>query len=173
MGLGLGALRTWPARRWLVAAGAAALTVLVIGLPTDVVPNPVFGRSVGVTGWSWPVLAVTAVLGGLLAASYVRTGRPVDRTARVGGLGGLLAYLAVGCPVCNKVVLLALGSVGAMQWFAPVQPYLAVAGVALLAVALVVRLRGEVACPVPGRSAAVVEEGQHGVSLGSRPPLGG
>jgi hypothetical protein len=142
------ALRAWPARRWLVTAVAALVTFLVIGLPTDVVPNPVFGRSIEVTPWSMPVLAVTAVLAGLLAATYVRTGTPADRSAKVGGVGGFLAYLAVGCPVCNKIVLLALGTTGAMQWFAPIQPYLAVAGVALLVWALQVRLRGEVACAV-------------------------
>lgn len=140
------ALRAWPARRWLVAAVAAVVTALAIGLPTDVVPNPVFGRSIEVTAWSYPALLVTALLGGLLAATYVSTGAPADTTAKVGGVGGLMAYLAVGCPVCNKLVLLALGTSGAVQWFAPVQPYLAAAGVVLLAWAVIVRLRGEVAC---------------------------
>ena len=151
----ISALRSWPVRRWWVAAVATAATLLVIGLPTDVVPNPVFGRSIEVTWWSYPALVVAAVLGGLLAATYVRTGNPaaesVDSPGKLGGVGGFLAYLAVGCPVCNKLVLLALGTTGAMQWFAPVQPFLAVVGVALLLWALRVRLRGEVACPVEAR----------------------
>jgi hypothetical protein len=149
------ALRAWPARRWWVAAVATTATVLLIGLPTDVVPNPVFGRSIEVTWWSYPALLVAALLGGLLAATYIRTGRPadaeVDRPGKLGAAGGFVAYLAVGCPVCNKLVLLALGTTGAMQWFAPVQPLLAVAGVVLLGWALRVRLRGEVACPVDVR----------------------
>ena len=151
------ALRGWPARRWAVAGLAALATLLVIGLPTDVVPNPVFGRSIDVTWWSYPALVVSALLGGLLVATYIRTGdpgtgdgtQPMDRPGRLGSVGGFLAYLAVGCPVCNKLVLLALGTTGALQWFAPVQPLLAVVGTALLAWALHVRLRGEVACPVP------------------------
>jgi hypothetical protein len=126
--------------------------MLVIGLPTDVLENPVFGRPVEVTWWSYPVLVVAAVLGGLLAATYIRTGTPADQSATVGGVGGFLAYLAVGCPVCNKLVLLALGTTGAMQWFAPVQPILAVVGVGLLGWALLVRLRGEVSCPVDVRA---------------------
>ena len=146
------ALRAWPARRWWVAVVATAVTALVIGVPTDVVPNPVFGRSIEVTAWSYPALLLAALLGGLLAATYVRTGSPadaeVDRPGKLGAAGGFVAYLAVGCPVCNKLVLLALGTTGAMQWFAPVQPLLAVVGVVLLAWALLVRLRGEVSCPV-------------------------
>lgn len=62
--------------------------------------------------------------------------------------GGFLAYLAVGCPVCNKLVLLALGASGAVTWFAPFQGLLALASLVMLSWALVTRLRGEVACPV-------------------------
>lgn len=146
------ALRRWDVRRWWVAALAALATALVIGLPTDVVPNPVFGRPVEVTWWSGPVLAVTAVLGGLLAATYVRSDRSVeelDRPARVGSIGGLLGFFAVGCPVCNKLVVIALGTTGALELFAPVQPLLAVASIAVLAVALRARLRSTRTCSLP------------------------
>lgn len=144
-------LAQWPARRWLTAAGAAVLVALVVGLPTDVIPNPVFGRPVPVTWWSYPVLAITAVLGGLLAATYVRDERltPADeRIARRGGLAGLMSFFAVGCPVCNKLVVIALGTVGARRWFEPFQPYLAAASIVLMVLALRARLRNTVACPV-------------------------
>ena len=143
-------IRTWPLRRWVVAAVGAALTVLVVGIPTVLIPNPWFGRTVPPTWWALPVLLVTAALSGLVTATYI--GAPatrfVDAPSRSGLVGGFLAYLAVGCPVCNKVALLALGSAGAIQWFAPVQPMLAVAGVVLLGYALRRRLAGERSCPV-------------------------
>ena len=63
--------------------------------------------------------------------------------------GTLLSFFAVGCPVCNKLVLLALGTSGAMSFFAPLQPILAVASIGLMAYAVRTRLRGEVACAVP------------------------
>lgn len=144
-------IESWPARRWAVAALAAVATVLLVGVPTVLIPNPWFGRTVPPTWWSLPVLLVTAALSGLVTATYVSapatpsTGVP----SRSGLLGGFLTYLAVGCPVCNKVALLALGSAGAIQWFAPVQPVLAVAGVVLLGYALRRRLAGERSCPVP------------------------
>lgn len=143
-------LRAWPARRWTTAAVAAVVVALLVGLPTDVIPNPVFGRPVAVTWWSYPVLAVTAVLGGLLAATYVRVGdeQDLDRPARTGGIGGLLSFFAVGCPVCNKVVVLALGTVGARRWFEPVQPLLAGVSIVVMVVALRARIRGARACPV-------------------------
>ena len=123
----------WNRRRMLAALAGALATALFIGLPTDVVPNPVFGRAVPVTWWSYPVLAVVAVLSGLLLATYVRADGAAgpaapagtDRAQRRGAVSGLLSLFAVGCPVCNKVVLLALGASGAMTWFAPFQPVLA------------------------------------------------
>lgn len=146
-------LRGWPTRRWGTAAVGAVAVALVVGLPTDVIPNPVFGRPVPVTWWSYPVLVVTAVLGGLLVATYVRDDGPIDtdRPARTGGVGGLLSFFAVGCPVCNKVVVIALGTVGARRWFEPIQPYLAAVSVVLLVVALRARLRGALSCPVVPR----------------------
>jgi H+/Cl- antiporter ClcA len=145
-------LRTWTSRQWLTACVAGLVVTLAVGLPTDVIPNPVFGRPVPVTWWSYPVLALTGVLGGLLAATYVRSGdardSELDRPGRAGGIGGVLSFFAVGCPVCNKLVVVALGTTGARQWFEPVQPWLAVASVVLLAWALRARLRSATACPV-------------------------
>jgi hypothetical protein len=146
------ALRTWSVRRWASAVVAALATALLVGLPTDVIPNPVFGRPVDVTWWSYPVLVLTSVLGGLLVATYVRepggptTDEELDRPGRTGGVGGLLSFFAVGCPTCNKLVVVALGTTGALDWFAPAQPLLAVASIVLLAWALRARLRGQVAC---------------------------
>jgi hypothetical protein len=48
----------------------------------------------------------------------------------------LLSVLAIGCPVCNKLVVLALGVGGALTYFAPVQPILGFLSVGLLAYAL-------------------------------------
>ena len=133
----------------------AIVSALAIGLPTDVIPNPVFGRQgTPVEPWAVPVLAITSVLSGLLFATYLRSGEPVDgddtegldRPSRFGSLGGLLSFFAIGCPICNKLVVIALGTSGALTWFAPIQPYLGVVALALLAWALRVRLRGEVAC---------------------------
>jgi hypothetical protein len=154
----MAAFLTWSVRRWLAALAVAAGTYVFFGLTTAVLANPVFGRSIAPTPWSPNVLLATAILTGLLTATYVRNDGPApirleaadvnpgERTARAGMVGSLLAYLAIGCPVCNKLALVLLGTTGAVNMFAPIQPYLGAIGIALLAVALVVRLRGEVSC---------------------------
>lgn len=145
-------MRTWSARRWRVAAAATAGTALALGLPTVLIPNPVFGREIPTVWWNYPAWLITSVLAGLLLATYVAdptVDERIDPAGRRGGLGGLLGFLAVGCPVCNKLVLLAVGSSGAMSYFAPLQPLLAVAGIVLLVIALRQRLRGQRSCRLP------------------------
>ena len=154
----LAAFLTWSVRRWVVAVAVAAGTYLFFGLSTAVLANPVFGREIPPTPWSPNVLIVTAVLSGLLTATYVRNdgpapirldtveAQPGTRTAKAGAFGSLLAYLAIGCPVCNKIALLLLGTTGALNLYAPIQPYLGAIGIALLTIALAIRLRGEVSC---------------------------
>lgn len=132
--------------------GAGVLVALAMGIPTDLINTPLFTRDVPPTWWSYPVWIVTSILSGLLIATYLPWARPTrDRAAvpRVGGLGGLIGFFAVGCPVCNKVVLLLLGASGAMTYFEPVQPFLALASLVLLVVALVLRFRPGRSCPVP------------------------
>lgn len=144
------AFLTWPFKRWLVAIFTALVTILVIGIPTAVLPTPFFGRAVAVTSWSIPVLFITSILTGLLIATYIKTDDKVqeERSLKVGGLGGFFSFIAVGCPVCNKIALLALGSTGAVRFFAPVQPYIAFAGIALLFYAVRKRVLSESMCSV-------------------------
>lgn len=150
IGADLAMLRSWPLRRWLVAAASSAAFVLLVAVPTDLVDTPVFNRAVPPTWWAWPALLLTSTLGGMLLASYVRAPSDPTRSAgRRGYAGGMLTYFAVGCPVCNKLALLALGSAGALTWFQPIQPLLQGAGTVLVAFGLWQRLRGERECPLP------------------------
>lgn len=142
------ALVAWPAKRWLVAVSTALLTGLIISLPTAVLKNPIFGRQIAATDWSTTVIFVTAVFTGLLVATYVKIDADLaeERSLKIGGAGAFLSFLAVGCPVCNKLALIALGYSGAIKYFAPVQPFLALIGVALLLYALRKRLNNESSC---------------------------
>jgi hypothetical protein len=137
-----------------VAVSVAVLTYFVIALPTAVVDNPVFGREIGVTSWSVTVIVISSILTGLLTATYVKNDFSDEnpRQLKIGGAGALLSYFAVGCPVCNKLALVALGYSGAIQYFAPIQPYLALAGIALLMYSLRMRLNNEYSCSLPFQS---------------------
>ena len=138
-------LHGWSARQWGAGVAGAALAAVLIGIPTGIIHTPFYHRMTLVTWWSYPAWALTAVLEGVLAATYVRAGRASTGQATA---GGVLSFLAVGCPVCNKLVVLAVGASGALSYWAPIQPFLALASAGLLAFAVYQRLRGLKRCPV-------------------------
>lgn len=148
----------------LATVGFSVLFLILIGLPTVLIPNPVFGREIAVLAWNYPVWIGSSILAGMLAATYVRPHSGAraasantsegERQGKFGIAGAILAWFAVGCPVCNKLALLALGYSGALTWFAPFQPILAAAALLLTGGALILRLRGQVQCPTNPTSAA-------------------
>ena len=120
--------------------GAAVGTTLLIGIPTVLIPNPWFDRMDPVRPQDYVFLGVTVVLTAILAASYaLPTACPLQEGKLAAG--GFLSFIAVGCPVCNKIVVLALGASGAMSYFAPVQPLIAFVSMALLGYAIWLRYR--------------------------------
>lgn len=144
----------WSPRRWYAALSSGLAVGFLIALPTAVIPNPIFGRAIETTWWSYPTVIFSAILGGLLIATYVRESikddeievKGTDTSLRIGTLGGFISFFAVGCPVCNKLVLLAIGSSGAISWFAPIQPFLAVISLLFMLWALNVRLINQNSC---------------------------
>lgn len=142
-------LRDLPVARIGLGVLAAVGFVLVTAVVTAMIDTPWFSRDVPTTSWAWPSLVIAAVLAGALVAVSVPGQVANERSARRGIWGGFGMFLAVGCPVCNKIVLLALGSAGAMTWFAPIQPWLGVVSIAVLAWALWRRLSTPAACPLP------------------------
>lgn len=153
-GEALWSVARWPPRRWFAAGLTGAGTALLVGVPTAVLPNAFFTRMTPVLWWNYPVWVVTALLVGLTVATYVRAAPGVDsRPGRVTG-GGLLSAFAVGCPVCNKLVVAALGTSGALTIWAPLQPLIAVAALVLLGYTFLRRLRGELVCLIPSWAVA-------------------
>ena len=133
------------------AAGYGALagifTFLVIGIPTDLIPNPVFGRSVPARPIDYWLLAATVILSMLLGAAYALPASCPWQEGKVTA-GGVLSFLAVGCPACNKIVVLLVGAGGALRYFQPIQPILGIVSLALLTLALITRLRTVLPAPV-------------------------
>lgn len=165
-------LRQWGRRQYQVALLAAVVVGLLIGIATVLIPNPWFARDIAPVWWNYPVWIMTAAITGMLFATYVKldpskvepvevpakqqsstqteeTSEQKDSYGKMGMVGGVLSWFAVGCPVCNKLALLAFGYSGAITYFTPIQPFLAIAALLLTTGALVWRLKGQVVCSVP------------------------
>lgn len=137
-----GSIRPYLPRAVAYAVGAAAFTTLAIGIPTDVIPNEFFTRMTPVRAQDFAFLIVTALLAAILAASYAL---PQSNTCSIEQgkttLGGFLSFLAIGCPTCNKLIVLLLGTSGALTIFEPLQPILAALSFLLLGLAIWLRWR--------------------------------
>lgn len=128
------------AKALLYGSLAGVFVTLVIGIPTLIIPNRWFSRMVPVRPRDYVFLALTVLLTALIAATYALPAACPLQEGKLAG-GGLLSFLAVGCPVCNKIVVLAVGMSGATSYFEPLQPIIALAGLALLGYGLLIRLR--------------------------------
>jgi hypothetical protein len=142
------ALGLFGARGWFVAAAAGFATLLVVGLVPAIIDNPLFIRMTPVRAQDYAIWLTSGVLVGLVTGTFIGPA-PASHEAKAIS-GGLLSFLAVGCPICNKLVVLLLGMSGALTVFAPAQLYLGALSVALLAWTFRLRVRAVVrACAVP------------------------
>jgi len=146
-----------PDRAFLAQAAVWTLASLVAyGVVAAIIPNPVFGRQIPPEPFAIAIWLVSAPLLGIIGATYTAPMpaavlQPVTlagpdtqrerRTSTLGTLGSLGAFLAIGCPICNKLVLLLLGTSGAIAYYAPLQPVLGMVSLVLLAITAGWRLR--------------------------------
>jgi hypothetical protein len=133
---------------WAVAWTALAL--VAFGLVSAIIPNPVFGRQIPPEPFAIWVWLASAPLMGIVGATYTAPARPTTAVATplrsqgaattgaerggttLGTIGSFGAFLAIGCPVCNKIALVLLGASGAMTVYAPLQPVIGGASLLLL-----------------------------------------
>jgi hypothetical protein len=135
--------------RWSVLWATIAL--VGYGVVTAIIPNPIFGRGIAPEPFAVAVWLVSATLIGMVMATYFAPvppsySGPVELKPRtevtvLGTIGGTAAFLAIGCPTCNKIALLLLGASGATSTFAPLQPAIGALSLVLLAGTLAWRLR--------------------------------
>lgn len=146
------------------AAVATVGSLLAFGLVSAIIPNPVFGREIPPEPFAIAVWLISAPLMGVILATYLvrppalpvalgsgpAVGSPAsmpqpdaaeERRSLLGYAGGFAAFLAIGCPVCNKIALVALGTSGALTVWAPLQPIVGAASLVLLAGTVAWRLR--------------------------------
>ena len=162
--------RAWrglPAATYIRAVPIAIGAALLIGLPSDLIPNPVFGRPVAIRPIDYGIWVVTSLLIGLTlairpavpASAVVDLADPPEDDLELDDgvdtravWGGFVSFLAVGCPVCNQAVVALVGTSGALSWWAPVQPLVGALAVVLLLIALRKRLLTHdlLTCALPG-----------------------
>jgi hypothetical protein len=146
-------------RRFAVWAAVWTVAGLIgFGLVSAIIPNPIFGRQIPPEPFAIGVWLVSAPLMGLIAATYMVppaatmagaapltvASMPLSnepRSTAIGTIASLGAFLAIGCPVCNKVALVLLGTSGALTMYAPLQPIIGAVSLVLLSATVGWRMR--------------------------------
>ncbi len=117
--------------RILKGLAAALGSFIALGSVAALWDNPLFVRMTPAGDLEVVLLGLLSVLLG----TYVAIRRPFC-SAKTAGAGGVLGFIGVACPVCNKVLLLLFGGELLLTYFEPVRVYVAAAGVLVVAAAL-------------------------------------
>jgi hypothetical protein len=116
------------------AATAAAMFVL-LGTVAALWSNPFFTRMTPAGALEVALL----LLQSLLAGVFVGLPRsPCGK--RTAGAGAIIGFLGIACPVCNKLLVLLIGSALLLEYFEPIRLYVALGGALLLAAAVWLKL---------------------------------
>ena len=140
-------LRFYGPKGWIVAGGGAIGASLALGVLSAIIDNPFFIRMIPVRAEDYVIWIVTSMLLGLVLGTFAISSVKGNGGKALGS--GILTYLAVGCPICNKLVILFLGISGALAYFEPVQLYMGIGSVILLGWTLLLRARSVTGvCPM-------------------------
>lgn len=124
-------MRADRSRKILKGIAVAVASFAGLGTVSALWDNPFFIRMTPAGGWEVTLLSALS----LLLGTYVAIRRPFCSVKAAGG-GGVLGFLGVACPVCNKVLLLLFGGELLLAYFEPVRIYVAAIGVVIVLAAL-------------------------------------
>ncbi len=113
----------------------AAVLFALMGTLTALWSNPFFVRMTPVYQWDYLILSGEAILLGL----YLGIKAPSCGIKRA-SIGGIAGFLGFGCSLCNKLLVLALGSSFLLNYFEPIRLYIGLAGLVILSLALMAKL---------------------------------
>lgn len=128
-------LLRWPLRRWLLAAPAFLVLVLLF--------SPLTAGGTGQPGWAWPAAVLLALPGSLILASYL----PAPGTGR---------WLDLGCAPCAVVAAGAVVMAVLLRAGAPADPGRTALCALMLGIGLHQRLIDPARCPTTTPRAGAV-----------------
>lgn len=112
-----------------IAQGLLVATVsfLLLGSVAALWDNPRFVRMTSAGAWEITALLSMSVLSGVFIAI-----RRQACSMRPTGAGGIIGFVGIACPTCNKVLMLLFGGELLMAYLEPIRPHLATLGVLIL-----------------------------------------
>lgn len=121
--------RLWRAMHGRTAQGflVATISFLLLGSVAALWDNPWFVRMTPAGAWEVTALLSMSMLSGIFIAI-----RRQACSLRPTGAGGIIGFVGIACPTCNKVLMLLFGGEFLMAYLEPLRPHLATLGVLIL-----------------------------------------
>jgi len=113
----------------------------VLGSVSALIPNPFFVRMVESTSLDWIFLISSSVLLGIYTGIHYYKKTVVNACTTTSYAGGIGSFLAFGCPICNKLLIILFGTTALMTYFDPYRSILGFGSIVILLVAIFWRIR--------------------------------
>lgn len=109
---------------------------VVTGTMAALWQNPFFMRMTPQVGFERSLLVIDSLFAGFFFG--IRTSACLRKASTT---GGILGFLGVACPICNKLLVLLFGTGLLLQYFEPLRLYVGVAGTLVLGLTLYAKLQ--------------------------------
>ena len=117
----------------VIAAGLSIIFFIIMGIPTALVPNPFaqYARMISATFLDYFFLVATSVLLAILISLKIcyKSKKQIGVKELAGGAAGFIAF---SCPLCNVLLITALGSTVVSSFIEPLRPILGVISIIIL-----------------------------------------
>lgn len=109
------------------------ISFFFFSIPTAVITNPFFTRMTPVYWYDYIYLIADSILLGIyLGLTFGKTQIKQCKVKGKAFSGGILGFLGIACPICNKILLLLFGVSFLMIYFEPIRPYLGLLSMLIL-----------------------------------------
>lgn len=126
----------------LIAALTWIVSTLILGVPTDVIPNDYFMRISKITFLDKAFVVIIPLL--IAYYAYLIFSRNKTVGYKSSSVAVIAGYFGVACPMCIHTLVIIFGSSLLMTYFDPVRPILGLFSVGLLLFAINKQRRCEV-----------------------------
>ena len=117
----------------LIGIMSAIIIILILGIPTAIIPNSFFTRMIPYTKLDLFFLIASSVMLGTYTGIFFYLKykkRRQNNAVAYTGAGG--SFLAISCPVCIKLLVLIFGAAALLSYLQPLRPYMGFLSIGLI-----------------------------------------
>lgn len=121
--------------------------VLLFGIPTALIPTPWFSRMIPARTLDYVFLLLNSgLIGAYIGVHAYEKHERSKRGDVLATTASLTNILAVGCPICNKILVALIGASAIMTYIEPARVWFGIVSAGLVGVALFLKIKNLRSC---------------------------